>query len=113
MVYDRDCGYCSKFKQIVDVLDGNNRLEYETLSEADQNSLLDSIPRATRNRSFHLISPEGNIQSGQEAIPELVRLLPLGSLTSLLVRSSPIRDLTDFVYSVFVRLHDSSSCSSP
>jgi len=112
LVYDGDCGSCSKFKEIVDVLDGNNRLEYDTLAEADYDSLLESIPKAKRNRSFHLISPKGNVLSGQEAILELMRLLPLGSLTSFLVSSFPIRNLTDFLYSVFVRLHDSSSCST-
>jgi predicted DCC family thiol-disulfide oxidoreductase YuxK len=111
LVYDADCGPCSKFKRLVDWLDKYNRLHYLSLVTADDNGLLNSLPGNVRHRSFHLISPEGEIETGAGAIPGLVALFPLGRIASFLIRTSPGGEgIVNFLYSSFSRLHDTGSC---
>jgi len=110
-VYDADCGPCSKFRRLVDWLDRYNRLDYLSLVKADESGILDSIPRNRRHRSFHLISVEGKVSSGAVAIPNLLALLPLGSIAVALVHKVPwSQNAMNFVYNTLSRLHDNGSC---
>ena len=112
LVYDADCGPCTRFKRIIGFLDARRTLRFASLVDADNRGLLDTVPAARRHRSFHLVSPQGKVDSGANALPGLVALLPAGRLTSEAIDSSPLifRSVA-FVYSVFSRLHDSGSCS--
>jgi predicted DCC family thiol-disulfide oxidoreductase YuxK len=114
LVYDKDCGSCSRFKRIVSFLDGHKRLDYFSLTEADEQGLLDSVPRSRRHRSFHLVYPGGRVISGSAAVPELVSLLPSGRVASFLISYAPGgKRIVNLIYSTFSRLHDSGSCSYP
>jgi len=114
LVYDKDCGNCSRFKRVVSTLDAHKRLDYLSLVEADEYRLLDSIPRSRRHRSFHLIYREGRVISGSAAVPELISLLPSGRAVSFLIRRAPGgRKIVNLIYSMFSRLHDTGSCSYP
>jgi predicted DCC family thiol-disulfide oxidoreductase YuxK len=114
LVYDKDCGNCSRFKRIVDTLDAYGRLDYLSLVEADESGLLDPVPRSRRHRSFHLIYPGGRVISGSAAIPELISLLPSGRAASFLIRRAPGGSkIVNLIYSMFSRLHDSGYCSYP
>ena len=113
LVYDADCGPCTRFKRGVDWLDKYNHLSYVSLIEADQRGLLDSVPIARRHKSFHMISALGNVSSGSHAVPILLGLLPLGGLASkLILLFPPGQSIMDFVYATFARLHESGLCSS-
>ena len=112
LVYDAGCGPCTKFKRMIDWLDKYNRLEYVSLADADERGFLNPIPEIQRHRSFHLISPMGEILSGSAAIPKLLSLLPLGGISVTVIQKVPGgRSLVNFVYSTFSRLHDTGSCS--
>ncbi len=114
LVYDKDCGNCSRFKRIVNSLDAHRKLDFLSLVEADESGLLDSVPRSRRHRSFHLIYPGGRVISGSAAVPELVSLLPGGPCVSFLICEVPGgRKIVNLIYSTFSRLHDSGSCSYP
>lgn len=114
LVYDKDCGSCSRFKRIVNSLDGHKKLDYRSLTEADEQGLLDSVQRSRRHRSFHLISPGGRVISGSAAIPDLISLLPSGRVASFWIRHAPGgRKIVNLIYSTFSRSHDSGSCSYP
>jgi predicted DCC family thiol-disulfide oxidoreductase YuxK len=114
LAYDKDCGNCTRFKRIVDILDGYKRLDFLSLTEADESGLLDPVPRSRRHRSFHLIYPGGSVISGSLAVPELISLLPSGRAASFLIRRAPGgRRVVNLIYSLFSRLHDTGSCSYP
>ncbi len=112
LVYDSDCGPCTRFRRIVGFLDTRGRLNFASLTTADRTGLLDQVPAERRHRSFHLASRSGAVSSGTKALPELLALLPSGGLISGLVARAPLgyRSLT-FVYTTFARLHDAGSCS--
>jgi predicted DCC family thiol-disulfide oxidoreductase YuxK len=112
LAYDADCGPCTKFKRAIGFLDSYHRISPISLVEADSLGMLDKVPAARRHRSFHLVAPNGEILSGAEAIPTLVRLLPGGRVPSKLMASAPGGPwAVKFVYQTFSRLHDSGSCS--
>ena len=114
LVYDQDCGSCSRFKRIVNFLDRNRALDYLSLGEADEQGLLDPVPKSNRHRSFHLVYPGGRVISGSAAVPELISLLPSGRVASFLIVSAPGgKRIVNLVYSTFSRLHDSGSCTYP
>jgi len=112
LVFDADCGPCSRFRRVIDFIDPDRRLDFMPLVEADARGLLDGVPQGRRHRSFHLISPQGGVTSGASALPVLLALLPAGRLPSKAIQCSNLmfRSVA-FVYSVFSRLHDASSCS--
>src|SRR5256885_5856718 len=114
LVYDKDCGNCSRFKRIVDFLDAHKRLDYLSLTEADDFGLLDSVPRSRRHRSFHIIYRGGRIISGSAAVPDLISMIPSGHVAAFLIRHAPGGEkIVNLIYSMFSRLHEAGSCSYP
>jgi predicted DCC family thiol-disulfide oxidoreductase YuxK len=111
IAYDADCGPCTRFKNAVDILDRYNRLDFLSLSKADELGLLDKIPQSLKYASFHLISPSGDVISGADALPHLIGLFPLGRPISKGITLLPgAKRMTRFVYSAFSRLRESGSC---
>jgi predicted DCC family thiol-disulfide oxidoreductase YuxK len=51
LAYDANCGPCTKFKRIVDILDKYERIDFISLTKADQEGLLGSIPVRQRYKS--------------------------------------------------------------
>ena len=111
LVYDDGCGPCTRFRDAVDLLDAARRLDYAGLEEADRSGRLDPVPPSRRHRSFHLVSPRGQVWSGASALPPLAALLPGGRATSSALRVPPVFSAAAFVYATFSRLHDSGSCA--
>lgn len=74
---------------------------------------MDSLPVPASYGSFHLISQDRTVLSGAQAIPDLVALLPLGGITSFLIRAAPGGDrVVGLFYSTLSRLHNTNSCGS-
>ena len=80
LAYDANCGPCTKFKCIVDILDKYERIDFISLIKADQEGLLDKVPVHQRYKSFHLIFTKGDTKSGSEALLELIVILPGGKI---------------------------------
>jgi len=56
----RDLGY--------DILDKYEKIDFMSLTEADQKGMLDVIPAPLLYESFHLIFPNGEAKSGSEVL---------------------------------------------
>jgi predicted DCC family thiol-disulfide oxidoreductase YuxK len=111
LVFDSDCGPCTRFKNVISFLDTGGSVAYVGLSEADMMGKLDSVPVGLRHGSFHLISLNGEVKSGPAAFPDLARLLPGGSLLARhLERSVPASRLAEVLYGVLSRLHNGGAC---
>ena len=111
LVYDADCGPCTRFKKALDFLDANQNLVFMSIEHAERAGLLDALPDRRRHSSFHLIFLDRRLESGAEALPSLIRLLPTGRLFSKLIVSAPGgRALLSFLYSTVSRLHETGSC---
>jgi predicted DCC family thiol-disulfide oxidoreductase YuxK len=88
LVYDPDCGPYTRFRRIVDILDKYERIDFISLTKADQEGLLDKIPVHQRYKSFHLIFPKNETKSGSEALLELIAILPGGKIISPIINNS-------------------------
>jgi predicted DCC family thiol-disulfide oxidoreductase YuxK len=111
LAYDADCGPCTRFKQVVQFLDSYGKFDFESLIEADEEGFLDAISKSMRHSSFHIVSPNGIVLSGAQAIPTLIEQLPFGRPISRFVTSVPAGvKAIEFIYGVFSRLHDAGSC---
>ncbi len=111
LIYDSDCGICVKFRRFVDFLEPREKLEFSSLLDADAGGLLSAMPIAMRHKSFHFKLRNGKILSGAEAVPELMKHLPVGALLSWAVINAPIgMDLMRFLYRNISRLHNDDSC---
>ena len=86
LAYDADCSPCTKFRRIVDILDKHERIDFISLTKADQEGLLDKIPVHKRYLSFHLIFPKGDAKSGSEALLELIAILPGGKMITPIIK---------------------------
>ena len=111
MAYDADCGPCTQFKRLVDFLDVCHVIDFIPLANADKLGLLNNMSEPLRFKSFYLISTDGDIQSGSEALYDLIALFPLGGRISKLIVLLPGgKRMIRFLYNTFSKLHDTSSC---
>jgi predicted DCC family thiol-disulfide oxidoreductase YuxK len=111
LAYDADCGPCTRFAHVVDILDKYEKIDFISLTIADQQGLLDRIPVTVRFGSFHLIAPNGETKSGSGALLELITILPGGKVISSMINYFPGGKLiVRFVYNRFSKLHDRASC---
>ena len=113
LVYDSGCGPCTRFRNLVGFFDVKGRMKYLGLGEADQAGVLNSVDPCRRHRSFHLVSPGGEVWSGAAALPPLLGLLPAGRPVSSIARCPPVFAALAGAYSVMARLHDAGSCTYP
>ena len=111
IVYDADCGPCRRFKHLLNCLDVYQQIQFISQPEADELGLLNMVPHSVRYKSFHLISPKLDIQSGAEALLRLISLFPLGHPISKLITLAPGgKRMITSLYSIFSKLHDADSC---
>ena len=112
LAYDADCGPCTRFRHIVDILDKYERIHFISLTKANQDGLLNKILVHQRYKSFHLIFPKGDAKSGSEALLELISILPGGKIISPIINNFPGgKKVVRCIYKRFSRLHDRDSCS--
>jgi predicted DCC family thiol-disulfide oxidoreductase YuxK len=88
LAYDANCGPCTKFRRMVEILDKYERIDFISLTKADQEGLLDEIPVHKRYKSFHLIFPR-ETKSGSEALLELIVILSGGKIISPIINYFP------------------------
>ncbi|MGB7639459.1 MAG: DCC1-like thiol-disulfide oxidoreductase family protein [Nitrososphaeraceae archaeon] len=111
LAYDADCGPCTRFMHVVDLLDKREKIDFISLTIADQQGLLDRISAPLRYKSFHLIFTNGEAKSGSEALLELITILPGGMIISPIINYFPGGKLiVRFIYNRFSRLHAMDSC---
>ena len=112
VAYDIDCGPCVKFKQVVDYLDIFNNIDFLSLNEANSKGMLKPVPNHLRFQSFHLIYPDGQVLSGDNALLDLIGILPAGIYLTKLIRKIPYyKRLVSYIYKKFAQLRNYSSCN--
>ena len=105
---------CTRFKDIIDFLDVDEKFGFMSIDDAERIGLLDSLPDVMRHRSFHIVGPDNLVESGAEAVPTLVSLLPSGRVVSKIIASAPLgRQTISFLYSVVSRRHEAGLCKLP
>lgn len=91
VLYDFDCGFCRwSLSKILD-WDRARRLRPLPIQSEEGQRLLDEagVPDDQRLRSWHLVHPDGRVESAGAAFPALFRLLPAGAPVALLTKALP------------------------
>lgn len=113
LAYDSDCGPCTRFRRLVGLLDRHKRIEFISISRAQKDGLLDSIPPETHYKSFHLLLPDGQVRSGADGVVELFAILPGRSIAYTFVKHFPgAKRIVAYAYSSLSKLHDNGSCAA-
>jgi predicted DCC family thiol-disulfide oxidoreductase YuxK len=91
VLYDRDCGFCRWSLAKVLAWDRARRLRPLPIQSEEGTRLLDAagVPEELRLRSWHLVHPDGRVESAGDAFPALFRLLPGGTPFAALSRALP------------------------
>ena len=79
VLYDRDCGFCRWSLAQVLTWDRGRRLRPVALQDPRARSLLGDMERERMFASAHLVTPDGAIHSGGDAVAPILRLLPGGA----------------------------------
>jgi predicted DCC family thiol-disulfide oxidoreductase YuxK len=82
LFYDGECRFCRFTARAIATLDRRRRFAYLPFSDRLAPELLSVIPADHREHSIHVVFPDGEIASAGDALAELARVLPLGSLAA-------------------------------
>jgi predicted DCC family thiol-disulfide oxidoreductase YuxK len=89
LLYDADCGLCRWSLAKLLALDRARRLRAVALQDPEADRLLASISDEERMRSWHLVTPGGEVRSAGAAFAPLFELLPAGRPLATLARRFP------------------------
>jgi predicted DCC family thiol-disulfide oxidoreductase YuxK len=89
LLYDGGCGFCRCAAWLIAMLDRPRRLRFLPLNDPVAVALLGDMPAERQAASWHLITDEGRVHSGGEAVAPLMKLLPAGVPLAALARLLP------------------------
>ena len=99
LVYDGACDLCQRLCRSVQQADRRHRLHAVTFGDPLAAQLLAALPPEQWRNTFHLVSPDGSLKSGDAAMPEIVRLLPFGRPLAWLMTAPVVgRPLVSLAY---------------
>jgi predicted DCC family thiol-disulfide oxidoreductase YuxK len=102
LLYDEDCGFCRwSVSKLLAWDRRRNLLRPVALQDAEADALLGKIGDGRKMASWHLVTPDGRVRSGSDAVADLAGLLPGGMPIALLARAFP--SLTDAAYRLVAR----------
>lgn len=109
LLYDEDCGICSALTRVIRALDWRHRISIRPIQAS--RDLLRGIPEERHLDAFHVLSPDGDVSTGGQAVPALLGALPVFSgLARLLRGSSPLMDGVGRLYAFLARFRDALIC---
>ena len=91
VLYDRDCGFCRWSLAKVLRWDRARRLRPVPIQSDEGRRLLDAagVPEERRLESWHLVHPDGRLESAGDGFPALFSMLPAGAPIAALTRALP------------------------
>lgn len=110
LLYDATCGMCSFFKSTVMFLDRRHMFVSIELTNPVSAFLLSEIDPILAVKSFHIVSSNGNISSGHEAVPQLFYILTNSTKARRLLATALMRNIICTTYSLVSMLKGASRC---
>lgn len=109
LLFDRDCGICSAFARWARAADLRRRIRVRTIQSS--RDLVRGIPDEHVLDAFHMVSPDGRVTTGGDAVPVLIEAFPMGAgLARLLRGSSRLMAAVHRFYRFVTRLRDRLVC---
>src|SRR2546422_7813402 len=105
LLYDRDCGICSALSRWIHRADVRGRIRFESIQSG--RALLTGLPDERMLDAWHIITPDGHVTTGGDAVPTLVGAFPIGAgLGRLLAGSSGLMRQVHRLYAFLTRFRD-------
>src|SRR2546428_8487343 len=109
LLYDRDCGICSALSRWIHRVDVRGRIRFESIQSG--RALLTGIPDERMLDAWHIVTPDGHVTTGGDAVPTLVGAFPIGAgLGRLLAGSSGLMRQGHRPYAFLPRVPDPAAC---
>lgn len=109
LLYDRDCGICSAVSRWIHMVDVRGRIRFESIQAG--RALLKGIPEDRMLDAWHIVTPDGQVATGGDAVPALVGAFPMGAgLGRLLRESSVLMRQIHRLYAFLTRFRDRLVC---
>src|SRR2546427_7278493 len=109
LLYDRDCGICSALSRWIHRVDLRRRIRFESIQSG--RALLTGIPDERMLDAWHIVTPDGHVTTGGDAVPTLVGAFPIGAgLGRLLAGSSGLMRQGHRLYAFLTRFRDRPGC---
>ncbi len=89
LLYDADCGFCRWSLAKILRWDTRGAVRPLPLRDPQAEELLSGMDEEHRMASWHLVTPDGRVYSGGDAVPQLAGLLPAGAPVAGLARTFP------------------------
>src|SRR3989442_14735732 len=86
LLYDRDCGICSAVSRWIRALDWRRRIRLQSIQSS--RSILVGIPEDRMLDALHVVSPDGRVTTGGDAVPTLIGALPIGAGVERVLREA-------------------------
>jgi len=89
LLYDDACSLCVRFKETIQRWDRRRAIDPVPFTDFRIPKIVPRMTRGQLENSFHLVFPDGRVESGDRAIPSLLALLPGGKPIAWLLRILP------------------------
>jgi predicted DCC family thiol-disulfide oxidoreductase YuxK len=109
LLFDEDCSICSAASRLIRAVDIRRRIHVRPILAS--RDLLRGVPEERILDAFHVVSPDGRVTTGGDAVPVLVEAFPMGAgAARLLQESAALLALTHRAYSFAARFRDALTC---
>lgn len=89
LLYDGDCGFCRCAAALIATWDGARRLRILPLADPEAIQLFGDMPLERQAATWHLVTEDGSVRSGGDAVAPLMDRLPAGLPFAALARLLP------------------------
>jgi predicted DCC family thiol-disulfide oxidoreductase YuxK len=101
VLFDEDCGFCRWSADRLRAWDRADALAFRSIQAAERDGALEALERDARYASWHVVTPDGRLWSGGDAVPPLMRRLPGGGPIAAIASVAP--GTTDRLYRFVAR----------
>ena len=101
ILYDADCGFCTRGVERIRALDRDGALEAAPIASPTGDRLLRDLTEAERLASWHVVDERGRRWSGGRAVAPVLRLLPGWRWLAPVAAAFP--GATEFAYRLVAR----------
>lgn len=100
-LYDADCGFCRWSADRLKGWDSRGALAFASIQSTKGQQLLDALPPDSRLDAMHVVTVDGRVWSGGEALRVILEVLPGGGVPATIAGVFP--DATEYAYRFVAR----------
>ena len=110
LIYDGDCGMCTRWMERVRRWDRGGRIEVLPLQSPDVVQRFPSLARTALMEAMHFVEPDGRVSRGAGAAERMLGVLPLGWGIGWLFHLPLARPVADRIYGWVARNRTRLGC---